>query len=418
MKKRIVMGLVILMVMGLLMCGCGPFAGSDPTPPLGESLPKQEAVVMKIEGALSFHSHLYPFGGMVLVDGRLHLPWKAADWWMKELETSIKPGSLDENMLITLDGISYIGINDFCERWDLWPVFSDEGVTLYSHEPEWDIGGTAVGTDTVQNVACLRLEDIMADPTEDSRFTHEKLEKVRALVRWLFDHGQEFSVAWIPVFVDPEEGIVNDLTETFNWYNADFLYTLDEMVRCGGHMGVHGLTHQYGNDVSAAGWEFGEDSPFTLAEAEARMVEAKAIAERLGYEVEFFEFPHYGMTKEQGKLAERHFDVIYQQEPWTKPYGYIETKRIGGRTVKYVPTPADCVQSVYDYEGILQRLSDSYDRGLLVSLFFHPSLDYDKISFDDDGNGTRILKYEEGRGILSGIVERIEEWDMQFGVVW
>ena len=30
MKKRIVMGLVILMVMGLLMCGCGPFAGSDP----------------------------------------------------------------------------------------------------------------------------------------------------------------------------------------------------------------------------------------------------------------------------------------------------------------------------------------------------------------------------------------------------
>ena len=258
----------------------------------------------------------------------------------------------------------------------------------------------------------------MADPTAEGRFTHEKLEKVRILIRWLWDQGQEYSVAWIPIFVDPVKGIVNDLTEDYHWYNVDFLYTLDMMAEYGGHIGVHGLTHQYGEDVSAAGWEFGEDSPFTLKEAEERMVKAKAIAERLGFEVEFFEFPHYGMTKAQGMIAERHFDVIYQQELWTKPYGYGETKQVGERTVMYVPTPADCVQSVYDYEGMLQRLEDSYEGGQLVSLFFHPSLDYDKLSGIVDNDGNRRLEYAEDRGILSGIIQQIENWELQFGVVW
>ena len=418
MKKKLLIGICLVIGLGVLIVNNpGSISEEEPIPEKDGDYERDE-VVVEIDGLLSFRGERFDSGTLVLVDGRLFVPWEETDAWIGSLTGEAVSADEEIEEIKIIKGSLYIRINEFCEQWNLWPVFSDEGVELHRYETKWENDERSGESGEGSRIACLRLEDIMADPTEDSRFTHEKLEKMRVLVRWLSDRGQEFSIAWIPVYTNPTEGIVNDLTKTYNWYNADFLYTLDVMVQCGGHVGVHGLTHQYGNDVSADGWEFGKDSPFTLAEAEARMTEAKAVAEALGYEVEFFEFPHYGMTKEQGKLAERHFDVIYQQEPWTKPYGSVETKRIGNRTVMYVPTPADCVQSEYDFEGILQRMAVSREAGQLVSLFFHPSLDYDKIHCREGGERIRVLGYEENRGILSGIVSRIEEWNMQFGVVW
>lgn len=413
MKKWLLVGVCVLIGLGALLLETPEVVPEEVVPD-----PSETTKVVMLEGKLVFRGEICLIEGMIPKNGRLCLPWEETDQWMRTLDPNYTPKDMGENALKEEGNLEYISLNDFCDRWNLWPVFSGEGITFYRYEFGWEAVEEQAQEHPLDKVACLRLEDIMADPTAEGRFTHEKLEKVRILIRWLWDQGQEYSVAWIPIFVNPVKGIVNDLTEDYHWYNVDFLYTLDMMAEYGGHIGVHGLTHQYGEDVSAAGWEFGEDSPFTLKEAEERMVKAKAIAERLGFAVEFFEFPHYGMTKAQGMIAERHFDVIYQQELWTKPYGYVETKQVGERIVMYVPTPADCVQSVYDYEGMLQRLEDSYEGGQLVSLFFHPSLDYDKLSGIVDNDGNRRLEYAEDRGILSGIIQQIENWELQFGVVW
>lgn len=433
-------GAVIMVLLGAILFGPGAGQPGNPASLPGDGATGVNdgatagAIVVDARGEVRCRGiALSPEAELRFVNGRLFLERKPAEAWLEEIgvrRCGTEPDS--DSMATEIDGAEYIAINELCKCRNLWPVFDDGGVTLYEYRLTWDeaagcsaAAGTAAGDGASADgtAACLRLEDIVADPTEDSRFTHQGLEKLRVMARWLEDSGQEYAIAWIPIYVSPSENITNDLTKQFNWYNADFLYTLDTLVRCGGHLGVHGLTHQYGEDASAAGWEFGADSPFSTAEAEQRMVTAKELAKQLGYEAEFFEFPHYAMTREQGRIAERHFNVIYQQEPWTKPYGYVETKRSGGRAVMYVPTPADCVHSEYDREGILERLAVDHREGRLVSLFFHPNLDYARITCAEEtaaavGQGIRILTYDEERGILPALVTQIQQWNMNFAIVW
>lgn len=417
--KRIwtAVGIGSLLVAGLAILLFKTPVSQQENLPLGKPLPDTVTVAVAM-GEVSFEgSVLPPEAEMRFVDGRVFLKRSETEQWLDELkvertEFQATPWVMGET--------EYISINDLCESRGLWPVFYDQGVRLYRYRLQWTEDAEAENAAQQLGMACLRLEDIMADPTDDSRFTHEKLEKLRVMARWLGDRGQEFSVAWIPIYVSPQEGIVNDLTEKFNWYNADFLYTLDVLAENGGHIGLHGLTHQYGEEASAAGYEFGEDSPFSLAEMEERICRAKAIAVKLGYQAEFFEFPHYGMTREQAEIAEKYFRVIYQQEPWAEPYGYVEMRQTEDHSVMYVPTPADYVWSEYDLEGMLSRLSESRENDRLISLFFHPSLDYERISCEEGQTPEveRLLAYDEECGILPAIVKRMEQWNLRFGVMW
>ena len=97
----------------------------------------------------------------------------------------------------------------------------------------------------------------------------------------------------------------------------------------------------------------------------------KETCHRLGYTEEFFEFPHYGATKDQLKIAENYFDVIYQSYPKQELINQLTYTTESSKKVYYVPTPADYVHHLGDLNGILGRLNNSMENNYTMSLFYH-----------------------------------------------
>lgn len=305
---------------------------------------------------------------------------------------------------------TYIALSDAAALWQLGAEFrdSDSTVHLYRLElPRWDASPTAGATKT----AFLRLEDIMADFGTNGRFTHENLNKLRLQANYLGTCAEGFYIAWIPLYVNPEKNIRNDISTDFNFYNTDFVFTLDCMVRSGGHLGLHGLTHQSGSDISADGYEFGTHVAYTTEQLLDRFRSAEAICHRMGYDYDFFEFSHYDATEEQKKVAEAFFDNIAQARGGG---GQLERRYTLMHSCLWVPTPADYVHSAYDMDGILGRLDDSYRSGKEISLFFHPVLDNPAYQITIRGD-TMTVTFTPSRSFLSTIISKIGTWGYQFG---
>ena len=287
---------------------------------------------------------------------------------------------------------------------------SDSTVRLYKlQEPKWNTTPTE-GTD---KTAYIRLEDIMADYGTNGRFTHDSLIKLRAQADYLNACTDGYYIAWIPLYVNPELGIQNNISTYFSFYNADFVFTLDYMILHGGHLGLHGLTHQSGNAISADGFEFGKDNTYTTEELLDRFREAEAISNRLGYSYEFFEFSHYDATEEQKKVAENFFGIVAQSRDGSN---LLERKYTLMHDCLWMPTPAGHVQSAYDREGINQRLDQSYAKGYDISLFFHPVLDNRYFGFSIKGD-TMTVTMDDQYSFLATIIAKIGGWGYKFGEV-
>lgn len=266
---------------------------------------------------------------------------------------------------------------------------------------------TPVSKSTGGKRACIRLEDIMADGMDSAvepKYDASMLEKLRLTAQYLWERGQEYYIAWIPVYANPSHQYWNDLSRDFNLYNAYFLYVLDYMTEHGGHIGLHGYTHQYGNIISGDGWEWGKNTPYGLADQQKRMILAKQTAVKLGYNAEFFEFPHYGATDAQLLMAEQYFDAIYQSFPRNDVKDIITYTMRSGKTVYYIPTPAGYVRNTED-KNIFERISDTHRKGLEMSLYYHPVLDKNYISVNTQGN-ERVWYYSPN-GMLPQIVDRV-----------
>lgn len=371
--------------------------------------------VLEVHGDFLFNYELLNLDKpMILVNGRLYL---------SSLEIS-KIFSSDENSIDLIDksnllfpsinysNTSYVSVNDISTQLDLWAVFSDTGVMLYSTYELWQMPEeTLAHTDA--KMACFRFEDIMAEPTEDSFFNHYGLEKFRYMGSWLYERGQSYSIAWIPLYINPILNIENDLLTNFNLYNADFIYTLDYLVANGGEIGIHGLTHQSGDEISAVGDEFGASTIFSLDEIKERMLRALDISNQLGYDAKFFEFPHYAITPEQLLIAESIYPAIYQQFPTTgEQSGKLEWIDRNGYKTLYIPTPADHVLNKHDRENALNRIKN-VPSNQLVSLFFHPYIDWLYIGCSTDDDGKRIMTYSWD-GVLPDIYSLITERGFSF----
>lgn len=313
----------------------------------------------------------------------------------------------------------YLPVNKISEMTGLWVTFSDEGVTLYELEEESNQETKQVSSGEKGGLACLRLEDVMPDSSGQGVFTHGGLEKLRILGAFLDSRGQEYSIAWIPLYIDPDKGIENDIRRRYSYYNADFIYTLDYLTAHGGHLGLHGFSHQYGDFSSGIGNEFGPGSPFTLEETGERVEEAIQFANSFGFEPEFFEFPHYVSTMEEEAVVEEYFSVIYQQKTNRRPLGKIElVEREDGRTVMYIPTPAGYVDEPGEAgkAAVLSSL-DSLKEGQLPSLFFHPYREYPYIECGVTEDGKRQIVYSED-SIMHAIVDKIESMGLTFQTAW
>ena len=264
--------------------------------------------------------------------------------------------------------------------------------------------------------AYIRLEDITADFGISGRFTHENLNKLRFFGAYLRDHTDAFYIAWIPLYTNPGKQIQNDISKDESFYNADFVFTLDCLVDDGGRIGLHGLTHQHADEISADGYEFGDNIPYTKEELLARFQQAEDICSSLGYTWHFFEFPHYAASDYQKQLTEERYDVIYQQYTGADPIGHIVARTTGDHTCLWVPTPADYVHSQYDSDGIADRLTAAHDAGKEISLYFHPSMDNRNMKTKLEGN-VMTFTYDEGSGILARVIRMTDGWGYRFSTI-
>lgn len=296
----------------------------------------------------------------------------------------------DGNRVTTLyvDGTGYMYMYDLLNAFDYTPTFNidDNLVTIYKKK-------NTMPPDILQRpgevaqTAYLRLEDVMADGLDYSgrRYSDKNCEKLMTIGEYLWLRGQEYYIAWIPFYINPPYGVSNELTDNTNLYNSCFMYTMDFLAEHGGHIGVHGYTHQYGNAKSADGWEWGVNTPYSVTEQQQRLILARQTAERFGFKPEFFEFPHYGATTAQMDMAEKYYDVIYQSHPDKAKAYNIASRITSGKKTFYIPTPADYIHSVFDTPFALDRLTQSKQKGWEISIFYHPALDFNQIQYTNEG---------------------------------
>lgn len=300
----------------------------------------------------------------------------------------IAPAEGNRVTTLYVDGTGYIYLYDLLNAFDMTPTFDIDhnSVTIYRKQLTMPVDLLQTSGE-VAKPAYLRLEDIMADGLDYSgrKYSDRNLEKLMTLGEYLNLRGQEYYIAWIPYYQNPAYEVYNELTDNTNLYNACFMYTLDFLVGHGGHIGVHGYTHQYGNAKSSDGWEWGKNTPFSVEEQQRRLIMARQTAERFGFKVEFFEFPHYGATVQQLEMAERYYDVIYQSHPDVAKAYTISERVTNGKKTWYIPTPADYVHSAFDGDGIVKRFAQSRENNWTVSLFYHPALDFNAITYTNDG---------------------------------
>ncbi|MBQ8942517.1 MAG: DUF2334 domain-containing protein [Firmicutes bacterium] len=300
----------------------------------------------------------------------------------------IAPSEGNRVTTLYVDGVGYMYMYDLLNAFDMTPTFNidDNLVTIYKKQTTMPPDLLQGPGETAQT-AYLRLEDIVADGLDYSgrKYSDKNCEKLMTIGEYLWLRGQEYYIAWIPFYLNPPYGVSNELTDNTNLYNSCFMYTLDFLSEHGGHMGVHGYTHQYGNAKSADGWEWGVNTPYTVTEQMQRLILARQTAERFGFKTEFFEFPHYGATTEQLNMAERYYDVIYQSHPDTAKAYNIASRVTDGKKTFYIPTPADYIHSVFDTPFALDRLTQSKQKGWEISIFYHPALDFAQIQYTNDG---------------------------------
>lgn len=265
-----------------------------------------------------------------------------------------------------------------------------------------------------ENNAYIRLEDISADgmkPDGTAKYSVSMLEKLKYTAEYLYLNGQEYYFGWIPVYTCPSLNYTNDVSVYYNLYNSYFLYVLDYMTDHNGHLGLHGYTHQYGSDESGDGYEWGASTPYSEEEQQQRMILAKQTAAKLGYEPEFFEFPHYGATDSQLKMAENYFDVVYQSYPDASMLYQIITTVRSGKNVLYVTTPAEYVRFKRD-TSIYGNIDNCVNNGYVLSMYFHPVIDEDNI-FISEYNNVRYWCYEN-EAALPAILNYIRNYGYNF----
>lgn len=304
---------------------------------------------------------------------------------------------------------AYISLYDVTNLFSLAAVFSFEEnkVCLYKRSMPVVQQGATGG----KKAAYIRLEDVSADGQVNPN-AHRNYEKLRVMADYLYKAGHKFYVAWIPLYTNPKLNVQNDLTANFTLYNADFLFTLDYITQRGGNIALHGYTHQYGEGISGEGNEFGPDAPFTPSQVEDRFRDAVDYAKRLGFESRIFVFPHYLFTVQQQKIAEKYFDVIYQQSFYRHCLGQIDTVLKFGRTVRYVPTPIGYVSSLKEIKTTLDKM-DALPPDQIMSMFVHPAVEYNSITCVTDASKRRVFVYNQN-GVLPRIVRKLESMGYTF----
>lgn len=296
----------------------------------------------------------------------------------------------DNYNFTVVDSVLYLSLFYICRilnaksRWD----YEKKSISLY-----WNRKKHEIGTKLPGRVALIRFEDVTAG---DEYLDSDNLEKFRVVADYMFSAGVPFHIAWIPRFVDPPNGIDNDISKDYSMPNANFLFTIEYLLNRGGVIGLHGYTHQYGSEVSADGTEFNEERNTDEKRVRKRVEAAINMAKKLELPIKFFESPHYASTEFQQSIFEQYFDIIY--EGCVGIWGDKIVKSPRNHRTLYIPTPLGYVEGDDGTEKMLDRINN-LGKDTLASLFYHPHKDFEYIILKSNNGGYPVSNYSENSNL-------------------
>ena len=295
-------------------------------------------------------------------------------------EKNSKMRSLRGN-LINSSGVYYISISDIEELFNLIAIFDfdNKKISLIPNDVNGPDESSIIYSD---KVALIRLEDFGCGY---SNIVDKNQTKIKIMANLLFSQGMKFHVSWMPRFVVPSANFDNDLLTNDNITNVGFVNVLDFLINKSGEIGLHGYTHQSGNDASGTGEEMSKDVNST--EPETRAVVEKGIdtASALNIPISYYESPHYRDTEQQKKIISEYFQFIYE------PYDCSKTNVYTSDDYHlYVPTPLGRISDpATDVPRIIDKLNENSPE-VLNSFYYHPSIEIDYINFTFDGNKLNV----------------------------
>jgi uncharacterized protein YdaL len=161
--------------------------------------------------------------------------------------------------------------------------------------------------------ALLRIEDV--GPLDNPN-------KLREIADLLSSRGIPFLVSTIPFYVDPSQGLRISLSD-----KPDMVDALRYMVRNGGTLVMHGVTHQY-RGLTASDFEFWDESTNKPIKGET----PEAIARKLETGIQEFmknglyplawETPHYTASFQLYQTVSKYFSTAVEQRLAIEDYDY------------------------------------------------------------------------------------------------
>ena len=309
-----------------------------------------------------------------------------------------RAGSLRGN-LINSDGTYYISISDIEELFNLIAVFDfkNNNISLLSSDVKAPEDSSVLYSD---KVALIRLEDFGCG---DYYSIDKNQTKIKFMANLLYSQGMKFHVSWIPRFKSPADNIDNDLLTNDNITNVGFVNLLDYLINKDGEIGLHGYTHQHGNEKSGTGEEMAKDVNNTEPETRAIIEKGIDTASALNISISYYESPHYLDTELQKKVISDYFQFIYE------PFNGTENTNIykSDDFHLFVPTPLGYIHDS-DPTSIINGLNDD-NPDTLHSFYYHPFVELKYIDFNTNNNKLNITY--DGNSPLQKIVKTLKSDD-------
>lgn len=285
--------------------------------------------------------------------------------------------------LLNKDNFYYISFSDLNYIFNFYTKWDIDSKTIFCKTNGFNNDNITPYISTSDKVGYLRLEDISLTTLS---YDKEFLEKLRIMGNFLGEKQIPYHIAWIPRFVSPSNNIDIDLTSKNDFQAAELIYTLDFLTQHNGYIGLHGYTHQCGNEESAIGSEFGPKYP-SSKDFREKIEKALKVAKYLAIPIDFFETPHYEITAEQNKIAEEYFKILYYPFKDNGPKGIDYTKpqlSPYNHSSYYISTPIDYVRKNNTKHTL--DIINNLDSKKMGSLFYHPRLDFPSITLSNDNN--------------------------------
>lgn len=302
--------------------------------------------------------------------------------------------------VLEINNKKYISINDFKELLNLRDDWYENKNSIYFFEGE---NPNIDSSYKVENgkAAVIRIEDVAAGGV----FSQDNnMEKMKYLGDYFKGNDIVFHIAWIPRYINPKEGIDNDLLKNNNFENVHFINMLDHLINRGAVIGLHGYTHQHNKEISGIGvdlkWNVNNRNSDVLNVVESSLRTANTLNIPIG----FFESPHYKADRSQQKIIEEYFPIMF--EPYSGYWNLNPLISLSNKSTLYVPAPLGYVKD--NGEAVARRIR-TWGDDIFTGFFIHPYKFLGSIKDKNDTvNNDQIYSFDEDSMILK-IISALKE---------